>query len=76
MKVNKKFKKIEELWSKTRYLIRLITKNSYEYDEKYLKTQFNWDDELHLNKTTEVPIMTIAFRGVFMKITNIIRMFS
>ena len=41
MKVNKKFKKIEELWSKTRYLIRLITKNSYEYDEKYLKIQFN-----------------------------------
>ena len=29
-----KIKKIEELWSKIRYLIRSITKNSDDYDEK------------------------------------------
>ena len=42
----------EELWSKTRNLIRSITKNSDDDDEKYMKIKFNSDDELHLNKTT------------------------
>ena len=31
-----KIKKYEELWSKIRDLIRLITKNSDDYDEKYI----------------------------------------
>ena len=42
-------KKYEELWSKIRDLIRSITKNSDDYDEKYMKIKFNWDDELPLN---------------------------
>ena len=37
MKAKKKLKKYEELWSKIRDLIRLITKNSDDYDEKYMK---------------------------------------
>ena len=32
-----KIKKYEELWSKIRDLIRSITKNSDDYDEKYMK---------------------------------------
>ena len=36
MKAKKKFKKYEELWSKIRDLIRLITKISDDYDEKYM----------------------------------------
>ena len=36
----------EELWCKIRYLIRSVTKNSNDYDEKYMKTKFNLDDEL------------------------------
>ena len=32
-------KKYEKLWSKIRDLIRSITKNSYDYDEKYMKNQ-------------------------------------
>ena len=44
-------KKYEELWSKIRDLIRLITKNSDDYDETYMKIKFSLDDELPLNKT-------------------------
>ena len=36
----------EELWCKIRDLIRSVTKNSNNYDEKYMKTKFNLDDEL------------------------------
>ena len=71
-----KIKKYEELWIKIRDLIRLITKNSDDYDEKYMKIKFNSDDELPLNKTIEIPIMTIVVRAVFMKITSIICKFS
>ena len=44
-------KKYEELWIKIRDLIRSITKNSDDYDEKYIKIKFDSDDELPLNKT-------------------------
>ena len=47
-----KINKYEELWSKVRDLIRLITKNSDDFDEKYMKIKFNSDDELPQNKTT------------------------
>ena len=54
-------KKLEELWSKDWDLIRLTTKNSDDYDEKYMiydiwyMTKFiNSDDELPQNKTIEV----------------------
>ena len=60
-----KIKKHEELWSKIRYLIRSITKNSDDYDEKYMKIKFNSDDELPLNKTIEIPTMAIVVRAVF-----------
>ena len=43
-------KKYEELWSKIRDLIRSITKNSDNYDEKHMKIKFNSDDKLPLNK--------------------------
>ena len=60
-----KIKKYEELWSKIRDLIRSMTKNSDDYDEKYMKIKFNLDDELPLNKTIEIPTMTIVVRAVF-----------
>ena len=60
----KKIKKYEELWSKIRDLIMSITKNSDDYDEKYLKTKFNSDDELPPNKTIEMPSMIIVVRAV------------
>ena len=53
-------KKYEELWNRIRYLIILITKNSDDYDEKYMKIKFNSDEELPLNKTIEIPSTIIA----------------
>ena len=49
-----KIKKYEELWIKFRDLIRSITKSSDDYDEKYMKTKFNSDDELPLSKMIEI----------------------
>ena len=69
-------KKIEELWNKIRDLIRSITKNSYDYDEIYIKIKLNSGDDLPPNKTIEIPVMTIVVGAVFMKITNIIHKFS
>ena len=60
-----KTKKKEELWIKIRDLIRSVTKNSDDYDEKYIKIKFNSDDELPLNKTIEIPSMIIVVRAVF-----------
>ena len=50
IKTKKNKTKNEELWSKVKYLMRSITKNSDDYDGKYIKTKFNPDDELPLNK--------------------------
>ena len=62
-----KIKKYEELLSKIRDLIRSITKDSDDYDEKCMKIKFNSDDELPLNKTIEIPIIIIVVRAIFHK---------
>ena len=49
-KENEKMKKYDELRRKIRDLIRLITKNLHDYNEKYMKIKFNSDDDLPLNK--------------------------
>ena len=53
------------MWSKIRDLIRSITKNSDDYDEKYTEIKFNSDKELPLNKTLEISHMIIVVRAVF-----------
>ena len=67
MKAKKKLKKYGELWSKIRDLIRSINKNSNDYDKKYMKIKFNSNDELPLNKTIDIPIMTIIVRAIFLR---------
>ena len=52
---------------KIRDLNRSITKNSDDYDEKYMKIKFNSDDELPLNKTIKIPTMTIAVTAIFLE---------
>ena len=47
-KSRKTQKKYKELKNKTRDLIRTITSNSNNYDEKYIKIKFNSDDDLPL----------------------------
>ena len=46
--------KYGELPIKIRDLIRSITKNADDYDEKYMKIKFGSDDELPLNKMIEI----------------------
>ena len=53
------------MWIKIRDLIRSITKNSDDYDEKYIKIKFNSDDKLPLNKTVEISTIAIVARAVF-----------
>ena len=60
----KKIKKFEKLGSKIRDLNRSITKNSYEYDEKYMNIEFN-SDQLPLNKAIAISSMIIVIRAVF-----------
>ena len=61
-----KIKKNEELWSKIRYLIRSITKNSDDNGEKDMKINFNLDNDLPIKKTIEIPSMIMVFRAVFL----------
>ena len=67
MKEKKKIKPYEELWIKIRDLIRSITKNLDDYDKIYIKFKFDSDDELSLNKTVGIPIMTIVVRAAFLE---------
>ena len=67
---------IKNCVEKIRDSIRSITEKSDDYDEKYIKIKFNSDQELVLNKTIEIPSMTILVRSVFVKLTNIICKFS
>ena len=59
-----KLKKFEEIWSKIKDLIGSITKNSDDYDEKYMTIKINSDDKLPLNKTIEISSMIIFVRPV------------
>ena len=60
-----KIKKYKELWTKIRDLIRSITENLDDYDEKYMKIKFHSDDELPPNKTIKIPKMIIVVGAVF-----------
>ena len=53
------------MWRKIRDLIRPITKNSDDYDEKYMKIKLDSDDDLPVNKTIEIHVVTIVFRAIF-----------
>ena len=50
-------------------LMRSIIEKSddYDYDEKYTKIKLNSDDELPLNKTIEIPTITIVVRAIFLE---------
>ena len=68
-----KIKQDEELWIKIRDLIRTVTKESGDYNEKLIKIKLDSDDKLPLNKTIEILVMAIVVRAIFFtKITNII----
>ena len=45
--------------------IKLITKSSDAFDEKYMKIKFYSDADLPLSKTTKIPSMIVIARDVF-----------
>ena len=51
--------------NKIRDLISSITKNSDDYDEKYMKIKFNSNAYLPLKKLLEIYGMTIVVKAVF-----------
>ena len=53
------------MWIKIGDLIRSITKNLNDYDEKYIKIKFDSDENLPLNKIIKISIVAIAVRTVF-----------
>ena len=66
-KSKEKIEKYEELWIKIGDLLRSVTKNSDDCDEKYMKIKFNSDDESLRNKMTEIPSMIVVAIAIFHK---------
>ena len=60
-------KKFEEIWNKIRDLIRVVTNNSDDCDEKYMKIKFNLHNNLSLTKTLKLYNIIIVLRSVFHK---------
>ena len=63
--IKEKIEKYKELWIKIRDLIGSVSKNSDDYDEKFIKIKFYLDDDLSLNKTIEIHNAIIVVRAVF-----------
>ena len=53
--------------SKISDLIRSITKSTYDYDRYCMEIKTNSDDKLALNKTIEIPSLTIVVRAIFLE---------
>ena len=58
-------KKYEEMCSKIKDIIRSITNNSDNYDDKCMNMIFNSYDYLPLNETLELHNMIIVVRAFF-----------
>ena len=58
------------MWIKIRDLIKSVAKKLVDYDEKYIKIKSYSDDELPLNKTTEIAVMLIVLRAIFFFFEN------
>ena len=75
-KSKEKIKKYEKLGIKIIDLIRSITKNSDDYEEKYIRIKFDSDDELPLNKAMEIPTIIIVVRTIFLENNKCYHTFS
>ena len=53
--------------SKIKDLIKSITNASDNYDENYMKIEFNQDGDLRLNKMLKLQDMVIVVRSVFLE---------
>ena len=65
MKAKKNLKKYTELWDGIKNKIEIINGDkTNEYGKDFLKTKFDSDDDLPLNKLLKFPTMTIVVRSV------------
>ena len=65
MKGKVRLKTYKELCDKIRDLVRTISNNSDDYDQKYMKIKFNSDDDLSSQKILELCEIMIVLRSVF-----------
>ena len=65
MKGKVRLKTYKELCDKIRDLVRSISNNSDDYDQKYMKIKFNSDDDLPSQKILELYEIIIVLRSVF-----------
>ena len=65
MKGKVRLKTYNELCEKIRDLVRSISNNSDDYDQKYMKIKFNSDDDLPSQKILELCEIIIVLRSVF-----------
>ena len=65
MKGKVRLKTYKELCDKIRDLVRSISNNSDDFDQKYMKIKFNSDDDLSSQKILELCEIIIVLRSVF-----------
>ena len=67
LKKNKEvLEKYANLWDKIKYHIQTINSNkSGEYEKDYMRIKFNSADDIPLNKTRKLHMLTIIVRSVF-----------
>ena len=61
-------KKYSEVWNEIKDCIGKINDSELgEYDNDYMKIEFNSDDDIPLNKQLNFPIITVIIRNIFEK---------
>ena len=63
---NKKLmKKCNDVLNGSKYKIKEVSSDEYDYVKDYMKIKFNFDDDLPLNKPLKFHLMTIIIRCAF-----------
>ena len=63
---NKKLlKKYNDVWNGIKSKTKEVSDCELDYEKDYMKTKFNSDDNLLLNKPIKFHLMTITIRSVF-----------
>ena len=65
MKTKKLFKKYADVWNGIKYEIKTINGGKEDhYGNDYMKTKFNSDSDLPLNKSLKFHAMTVIIRSL------------
>ena len=58
-------KKCNDVLNVIKYKIKKVNDSEFDYKKDYMKINFNYDDNLRLNKPLKFHLMTITIRCVF-----------